>query len=241
MAGEVEGRDKDERHERGGDEAAEDDAGEGGLDFGPGAEADGEREESEHRGEGCHEDGAQAAGGGALYGFAGVETFLSAEVVNVVHKDDGVVHDDADEHDDAHEALHVDGGAGEEEGGNDADDGEGHGAEHDEWIEEALELRSHDHVNEGEGDEEGEAEVGGGLGLLLELASEVDGEPGREGDAGDAVADGLDGVAEDHALGEIGGDGGVALTVHAVDLGRAEGGSRVDHGGERDDITGREA
>ena len=178
----VDRRDQHQGDQGGDGQTADHRAGEGGLDLAAGPAAEGQGEHSQHRGAGGHQDRAQAQAAGLHHRLADAQALLPAHQVDVIHQHNGIIDHDADQHHHPHQTLHVQRGAGEQEGRHHPDEGQGHRHHHDQRIEEALELGGHHHVDQHHRHQDREGEVAPGLLLLLVLAAEHQGKALRQGE-----------------------------------------------------------
>lgn len=211
------GGENEEGEAGGAEESADDDEGEGALDFAAGAVGEEEGEESESGGEGGHEDGSEAAGGGFDGGGRGVHAALD-ELAGAGDEDESVAEGDAEEGDESDGGGNGEVFAAEPEGGDAADEGEGDVEEDEEGVADGIKggVNHEEDEEEGKGDDEGEALVG----FLLEFVGAA---PGGEVTGGEVYfcGDGFFGFgdeAADVASGDVGLNGDEALAVFAGDL-----------------------
>ena len=154
----VDDRDDDQREQRRGDEAADDGAGHRRPELGALAEGEEQRQHAEdHRGR-RHQDRAEPRPSRRDDRRPAVHA-APAEDLRVVDQQDGVLGDEAHQHDEADERHDVDRVAGEHECARHTDNRQGQ-REHDrQRVDERLELRRQDQVDEDDGEQEGFTEV----------------------------------------------------------------------------------
>ena len=99
---------------------------------------------------------------------------LSAKLLVRVEEQDAVLGDDADDHNEAHEAGDVEAGSGNEQGQNDAADGENRAGQDGDGSGEVAKLREENSEDEREGEDEDAGEIAEGLLLLLVGAAVLD-------------------------------------------------------------------
>src|SRR5690606_2237211 len=164
-----------------------------------------------------------------------VHALLTAQQVDIVDENDRIVDDDADQHDETHEALEVERRPRQQHGGHHADDRERHADHDDQRVDEALELRRHDHIDQRERRQDREQEVALRALLLLVLSAERQREALRHRESVEGLPDARYGVAEGDAVLEVRVDVVHALAVHAVDAERRSPAALGDERRQRQD------
>ena len=185
-----------------------------------GAEAERHRQETEHGRGGGHQDRPQPLVAGAHQRLDQRLPLLAPAPVHGVDEDDGVVDDDAGEHHRADQHQHRQRVARDQKRGDDADQRQRHRGEDDQRVEEGLELRGHDHVDQEDRQQQGEAQTVEGDAQLLVLTGDLGTRARRQVQAADQALDRPQHVAE-VARGDLRRHLRHARAVDAVDRRRA--------------------
>ena len=98
----------------------------------------------------------------------------SPKLIDVIHKDNPVVHDDAHKHDDADKRHDRERRTRYKQGPSHTDDGKWDREQNDEGIDERFKLRGHDHISQDHGDEKSNPQIHEGFHHILGCASDLD-------------------------------------------------------------------
>ena len=129
--------------------------------------AERERQHAQNGRAGRHQDRAQTGRAGGQHRLIALQS-RAPQLVGVVDQQDAVLDDDADQQQQADERGQAEGAPGQEQRQHDADGGERHRHQNRQRIDERLELRGEQHIDQRDRHADGEAQTGE-LSLLLLL------------------------------------------------------------------------